>query len=133
MNILASTAAVHWERDMLSKRKSERTSAALMQPLIGGMVLAQVERRERREEREDTLHLGARTVMPCARREEMVDWADGEEGPERDGTMRCFAPREAIQRRIARPMPPRPPAIRYEALGSKVQGRWERRYCWDLC
>jgi len=55
-----------------------------------------------------------------------------EDGPERDGTIICLAPLSAIHSRILRPTPPKPPAMKYDASGSKLQSLVFVIYFWSL-
>lgn len=113
----------HCANVMFGMIASWGTMAPLVQPLIGGRVFEQSSRRMLRLAASDTSHLGAATVTPRACSCAIILAAALDEAPDRDGTIKCFAPRSAIQFKMARPRPPDPPAIRYEAFSSNVQGR----------
>jgi len=70
--------------------------------------------------------------MPDVLRLAMKDEADDDVAPERDKKIRFRAPWATSHWDILRPRPPRPPARRYDALGSREiegSGRWATLSC----
>lgn len=100
------------------------TMAAFMQPLTGGMVAELPLSSLERSASTDMSHLGAATWTRRPASSDARSAAALDEAPERDAIIRCLAPASAIHRAIARPTPPKPPAMTYEAFGSKLQGSW---------
>lgn len=115
---------------MVSKMASWSTIAALMQPLMGGIVRLQWSSTLANDVAEETLHLGVMILTPRAVSSEMVSDAALDLAPDLEGTIRCFAPLSAIHLSMALPRPPAPPTIRYDAFSSKVQERRSRRSCY---
>ena len=98
-----------------------RTIVATMHPRIGGRVVADSSSMCERESFEDTSHFGVDMTMFSSESSRTTSDAAAEAAPDLDGTSRYFAPLVAIHLSIERPMPPRPPAIRYVAFSSNVQ------------
>ena len=83
-------------------------------------MLLHSERAADREAGEATSHWGVAIWTFIAWSDETRLLAVSDCGPDRESNIRCFAPREAIHCAALRPRPPSPPAMRYEASGSKA-------------
>ena len=94
--------------------------AALMHPLMGGIVSAHSASTRASDSSHDTSHRGATTCTPRPVSSETSSDAAAEAAPDRDGSIKCLAPLSTIHRAIARPRPPDPPAIRYDACSSNL-------------
>jgi len=92
-----------------------------MQPLIGGIVRVCCLRTALRDDLSATSHAGNSTRTPFSFISALKSKAPSLSVPERDNKSRFFTPRLAIQRDMLKPIPPRPPAIRYVARGSNTK------------
>jgi len=98
-----------------------RTIAALMHPLIGGIVVEHSERSFDRDSGDETSQVGVNMLTPPALSFSTVSKAAGDSTSNREGRIRCLTPFPSIQRLIARLIPPSPPTIRYAAFSSNFQ------------
>lgn len=99
---------------------------ALIHPLIGGKVAAQSRSNAESDVADETSHFGVITFIPRRFIFETNSIAAFDLTPDLDGKMRCFAPLLTIQLDIDRPIPPKPPATRYEAFISSFQSSGRR-------
>jgi hypothetical protein len=97
-----------------------------MHPLIGGIVLAQFLSRADNEAEDDTSHLDVEICTPKRAISATNSVLASDFTPVLDGKIRYLAPLLAIHIEIDRPIPPSPPAIRYDALASKFQSSGRR-------
>lgn len=97
-----------------------KTMLDWMQPLIGGIVLANWDRTSRTQHSSLMSQIGVAMVTPSCRSSSTKALASSLTAPDRDNSAKCFAPRVVIQRAIDWPNPPKPPEIKYVAFLSKL-------------
>ena len=99
-----------------------KTIVAWKQPLTGGISRQQFLMAACKDSRFEISQRGVATSSPCALRSCTSSWAVLFcAGPLRERRMRCLAPLLAIHWDMLRPIPPRPPATTYVALGSSMK------------
>ncbi len=109
--VLDAVALVQSAWDIFSKTPSFRTMVPCIQPLMGGMVVAQAAKTADNASFAVMSQAGVSIWTPWLRSSSRRANAASTRGPDLESNMRFLAPLEAIQRAELRPRPPRPPAI----------------------